>query len=152
MNGRYYYCLYCFGCRGNGQCRGNCRSTGIIAGHEGHCGAGVAESALSDCQEPSSLEVGWDHRVTDGNLLGVVCPGARSEVLGMTCDRSSCTSAVMLVAASQGYFVVGCMEEGGIEDVGGTEAMGASSLSFTLERLTHRSNGLWVGLPRVSVS
>ena len=72
--------------------------------------AGVEETALADHWAPSSLEGGWDPRVTDGNLLGVVCPGAKSEVLSTAHDRSSCSSAVMLVAASQGYFAVGCME------------------------------------------
>ena len=76
---------------------------------------GVAESMLSDCQEPSSSEGGLDPRVTDGNLLGVVHPGTRSEVLSMAHDRSS---VVMLVAASQGYFMAGCVEEGGSEDMG----------------------------------
>ena len=114
-------------------------------------GAGVAESALSNHWEPSSLEGGWDPRVTDSELLGVVCPGARTEVLSAAHDKSSCSSAVMLVAASQEYFAVRCMEEDGIEDVGGTKAMGTSSLGFMLKRLTCRSNGSWVGLSRVSM-
>ena len=89
--------------------------------------------------------------MTDGNLLGVVCPGAWSEVSSVTQDRSSCSSAVMLVATLQGYFMVGCMEEGGIEDVEGTEAMGASSLSFTLERFTCRSDSSLAGSLMASV-
>ena len=80
--------------------------------------AGVVESMLSDHWEPSSSVGGWDPRVTDSDLLGIVCPGAWSEVSSLACDRSSCSSVVMLVAASQGYFVAGCMEEGDIEDVG----------------------------------
>ena len=80
--------------------------------------AGVAASTLSHHWEPSSSEGVWDPRVTDSDLLGLVCPGAWSEVLSTAHDRSSCRSVVMLVAASQGYFVLGCVEEGGIEDVG----------------------------------
>ena len=79
--------------------------------------AGVAESVLSDHWEPSCLEGGQDPRVTDGDLLGVVCPGAWTKVSNMTHDRSSCISVVMLVAVLQGYLVVGCIEEGGGEDV-----------------------------------
>ena len=111
----------------------------------------MAKSALSDCWEPSSSEGGWDPRLTDGDLLGVVCPGARSKVLSTVHDISSCSSAVLLVAALQGYFMMGCIEEVSSEDVG-AEAMGASLLSFMLERLTHRSDDLQAGLPRPSVS
>ena len=68
--------------------------------------AGVAESKLSTCWETSSMERSLDPGLTYGYLLGVVCPVARSEVLSAPCDRSSCSSAVMLVAALQGYFMV----------------------------------------------
>ena len=64
--------------------------------------AGVAGSALSNCWEPSSSEGVWDPRMTDNNLLGVVCPGDGTEVLTMACDRSSHMSVVTLVAALQG--------------------------------------------------
>ena len=60
---------------------------------------GVVASALSDHQEPSSLEGGQDPRVTYGNLLGVVRSGAKTKVSSMACDRSSCISVVMMVAA-----------------------------------------------------
>ena len=80
--------------------------------------------------------------MTDGECLGVVCPGAETKVLSMAHDRSSCISAVLLVAASQGYLMVGCGE-----DIRGIEAMGASLLGFTLEGSTCRSDILWKGLP-----
>ena len=83
---------------------------GSLLGMGVTAGAGVAKSAISDHQKASCSERGWDPRVTDGNLLGVLCPGAGTKVLSMACDRSSCMSAVMLVAALQGYFVVGCIK------------------------------------------
>ena len=109
--------------------------------------AGVADSALSDHQEPSSSEGAQDPGVTDGNFLGVVCPGDGTKVLSTALDRSSHISAVMLVAASQGYFAVGCIKEGGGEDVKSNKAMSASLLGFMLERLTSRGNISWQGLP-----
>ena len=48
--------------------------------------AGVAESVLSDLQEPSCSEGGQDPRVSDSNLLGVVCPGAGTKVLSTPHD------------------------------------------------------------------
>ena len=72
---------------------------GLLLGVRVTARAGVAESMLSDHWEPSSSEGDQDPRVTDGNLLGVVCPGARSEVLSMVHDRGSCSCMVMLVAA-----------------------------------------------------
>ena len=83
--------------------------------------------------------------MTDDNLLGLVCPGAGTRVSSMAHDRSSCISVVMLVAASQGYFMVGCIEEGGGEDVKGIEAMGTLLLGFMLERSIHRNDILWWG-------
>ena len=134
-------------------CAGETGDAGVIVEAQGSspgvgvtARAGVAETVLSDHWEPSCSERDWDPQVTDGNLFGVVCPGAGTKVSSMTCDRSSCISVVMLVAASQEYFAVGCIKEGGGEDVRRIEAMGASLLGFTLERLTHRSNILWQGL------
>ena len=120
---------------------------GLLLGVGVTAGAGVPESVLSDCQEPSYLEGDQGPRVTDGDLLGVVCPGAGTKVSSMAHERSSCISAVMLVVASQGYFMVDCIKEGGSEDIRGIEAMGASLLSFMLKRLTHRSDILWWGSP-----
>ena len=120
MNGRYTSICIVLG-------TGETDGAGVIVEVQGSlpgmrvtAGAGVAESALSYCWEPSSLEGGWDPRVTDSDLLGVVCPRASSEVLSTAHgNRSSFSSAVMLVAASQEYFVAVCMEEGGGEDMGG---------------------------------
>ena len=92
---------------------------GLSLGIRVTAGAGVAKPMFSDHWEPSSSEGCWDTGVTDGNLLGVVCPRARSEVLSTAHDKSSCSSAVMLVSALQGYFMAGGVEEGGIEDVRG---------------------------------
>ena len=105
----------------------------------------MAESVLSDYWEPSCSEESCDSRVTDSDLLGVVCLGGGTKVLSMAHDRCSCISVVMLVAASQGYFMVGYIKEGGGEDVKWNEAKGISLLSFMLERLTHKSNVLWWG-------
>ena len=65
----------------------------------------VAELVLSDCWEPSSSVRGQDPRVTDGDLHGAVHPGTGSEVSGVACDSSSCSSAVMLIAVSLGCSV-----------------------------------------------
>ena len=53
---------------------------GSLLGMRVTAGSGVAESMLSNCQEPSSSEGVQDTKVIDGDLLGVVCHGARSEV------------------------------------------------------------------------
>ena len=108
--------------------------------------AGVAESDLFEQWKPSCMGGGWEPRVTDGDLFGVICSGAGTKVLITAHDRSSCISAVMVVAALQGYFVVGWIEESGGEDVRGIKAVGASLLGFTLGRSTHRSNVLQQGL------
>ena len=119
---------------------------GLLLGMGVMVGAGVAESALSNCWEPSCSEGGQDPGVTHSNLLGVVSPGLGLKCQAWAHDRRSCISVVMLVAASWGYFTVGCIKEGGSEDVRGIKAMGASLLGFTLDRLTHRSNISWWGL------
>ena len=84
---------------------------------------------------------GWDPKVTDSNLLGVVCPGARSEVLSVACDKS----------CLMGILHNGMLGGGWHWGHGGTEVMGTSSLSFMLERFTCRSDGSWAGLPRASM-
>ena len=89
---------------------------GLLPGMEVTTRAGVTESVLSDHLEPSCLEGGQDPGVTDSDLLGVVCPGAGTKVSSMVHDRRSCISAVMLVTSLQGYFSIGCVDEGSGEE------------------------------------
>ena len=152
MNRRYTHCLYCFGCRVMSDAGVIVEVQGSLLGMRVTAGAGVAESALSDHQESSSSEEGQDPRVAGGDLLGVVFPGARSEVSSMAFDRSSCSSAVMLVAGLAGILHGGMHRWRKVAlRTWGTEVMGALSLDFTLERLTCRSDGLQTGMPGASI-
>ena len=131
----------------------------IVAAHGGTCkkvgiGSGVAESALSLLRGSSSLISGGAHRVTDVDLLGVVCPGTRLQVLSTALDSSSWSLAAMLVwvAVSLGHSMAECREEGSVEALWGAGAMGIQLPNIMLKRSTCNSKGLQMDSWRVSMS
>ena len=92
-------------------------------------------------------------RAADGGLFGVESPNAWLEVSSIACDKSSWTSAVMLMwLAVLGGHSIGRWEgEGGIEVLQGAGALGIWSPSVTHERSTSRNEGLQVGSPSISM-
>ena len=106
-----------------------------------------AEGALALISDGAS-------RATVVDLLRVLLPGTGLGVLRTAFDSSSWSSAAMLVrvAVSLGHSMAECREEGGVEVPQGAKAMGMWPPSITLKRSTCNSEGLQMGLPRVSMS
>ena len=89
----------------------------------------------------------------DVGLFGVESPEAWLEVSSIACERSSRTSAVMLMWLSVlgGCSMVRWEGEGGVKVPRGAGALGIRSPSVTWERSTSRNEGLWAGSPSVSM-
>ena len=113
----------------------------------------ASEEVATGLVESSTLVEGEAPRATDVGLFGVESLDASLEVSRIAHDRSSWTSAVMLMWLSAlGRCSMARWDgEGGVNVMQGAGALGIWSPGVTWGSSTSKDEGLWAGLPSISM-